>query len=178
MRIIARVLAAVAVTAGAALASSGPAQAESQVIDGVFTYTQPDGLTADWTIYPTCVPVVGDLREPLYLPVGCVLHVESNSPGITGGAARLTNGLWTYQVSNLEGLTCPDGSTEPIRETVEFSTDTMSGTRTTLHPPACNDTVPAAMIKTPFTIARIGNTPLPVDNYPLICEPGGLRRCF
>ncbi|MCK0173482.1 hypothetical protein [Mycolicibacterium sp. F2034L] len=177
MRTFARVLAAVTVTAGAALATSTPAQAEQQVLEGTYTYTQADGLTGEWVIYPICVPVVGDLREPLYLPVGCHMAIQGFG-GLPGGDARLTNGIWTYNTEVNDGLTCPDGSTAPITESVEFNTDTMSGTRTTKNAPACDGLMPANMIKTPFTIAFKEKLPIPIDQYPLICEPGGLRRCF
>lgn len=177
MKTIARVLATAAVVAGAALGAAAPAQAEQQVLEGTYTYTQPDGLTGTWTIYPSCVPVVGDLRVPLYLPVGCHLAVQA-FPGVAGGDARLTNGVWAYDTSIKEGLKCPDGSYSPITETYEFNTDTMTGLRTTMNPPACDGAVPANMIKTPFTLAFEEKLPIPVDQYPLICEPGGLRRCF
>jgi hypothetical protein len=54
----------------------------------------------------------------------------------------------------------------------------MTGTRTVSYPPACGNTIPANMIKTPFTLTFKAKPPIPVDQYPLICEPGGLRRCF
>jgi hypothetical protein len=60
----------------------------------------------------------------------------------------------------------------------EFNTDSMTGTRTVTHAPGCNGELPATMIKTPFTLAYKGPLDIPVDKYPLICEPGGLRRCF
>ncbi|MBO0678330.1 hypothetical protein JRC04_12735 [Mycolicibacterium sp. S2-37] len=176
-RVLAAAFAVVTVSVGAALATSGPAQAEQQVLEGKYTYTQADGVTGDWIIYPICVPVVGDLREPLYLPVGCHLAITGFA-GVVGGDARLTNGVWTYTTAVAEGLTCPDGSTAPISETFEFNTDTMTGTRTTTNSPACQGAMPANMIKTPFTIAYKDKLAIPIDQYPLICEPGGLRRCF
>jgi hypothetical protein len=180
MKTIARVLAATGATlavAGAALGAAGPAQAEQQVLEGKYTYTQPDGLTGTWTIYPSCVPVVGDLRVPLYLPVACHLDVQA-FPGAAGGVARLTNGVWAYNTSIKEGMKCPDGSFAPIQESYEFNTDTMTGTRTTRTVPSCGGAVPAGMTKTPFTLTFAEKLPIPVDQYPLICEPGGLRRCF
>lgn len=170
-------LAAVTMTAGAALGAAGPAQADQQVLEGTYTYTQADGLTGDWVIYPICVPTVGDLREPLYLPVACHMAVQG-FPGVTGGDARLTSGIWSYTTNVKEGLKCPDGSFSPISETYEFNTDTMTGTRTTKNLPACDGLIGANMIKTPFTIAFKEKPPIPIDKYPLICEPGGLRRCF
>ncbi len=43
-------------------------------MEGIYTYTQGD-VVAEWTIYPICVPTVGDLRDNLELPVACTLHV-------------------------------------------------------------------------------------------------------
>jgi hypothetical protein len=177
MTTIARVIAAAVLALGAAVGVAGTAQAEQQLLEGVYTYTQPDGLTGEVTIHPSCVPVVGDLREPLYLPVGCRMWVQPFD-GIQGGQARLANGVWAYTTAVQDGLTCPDGSAAPIVETYEFNTDTMAGTRTTTNTPACDGAMPANMIKTPFTLAYKGPLGIPVDKYPLICEPGGLRRCF
>ncbi|WP_102144615.1 hypothetical protein [Mycobacterium hubeiense] len=173
MRLI-RALAAAAACIGAALGFAGPAQAEQQVLEGVYTYTQQDGLTGTWTIYPSCVPTVGDLREPLYLPVACRLHVQA-FPGVAGGDAVLTNGVWAYHTRNREGMKCPDGSWAPINETYEFDTNTMSGTRSTFHSADCG--LPPGMVKTPFTLAFKEPLPIPVDRYPLNCEPAGLRIC-
>jgi len=177
MRTILRILAAAVVTAGAALGNAGTAQADQQVLEGVYNYTQADGLSGTWTIYPICAPTVGDLREPLYLPVGCRLLVQAFT-GVTGGDARVTNGVWAYTTTLKEGVACPDGTFTTVVETYEFNTDTMTGTRNTTYPPACNATIPASIIKTPFTLAFKEKLPIPVDQYPLICEPGGLRRCF
>lgn len=177
MKTFARILAATVVAAGAALGAAGPAQADQQVLEGKYTYTQPNGVSGTWTIFPSCVPTVGDLRVPLYLPVACHLAVQAFS-GVSGGDARLTNGVWAYSTSVKEGFKCPDGSFAPIQETYEFNTDSMTGTRTTKTVPSCDGTVPASMVKTPFTLAFKEKLPIPVDQYPLICEPGGLRRCF
>jgi hypothetical protein len=97
---------------------------------------------------------------------------------VQGGQARLANGVWAYTTSVKEGFTCADGSFAPIVETYEFNTDTMSGTRTTTNVPSCSGTVPANMVRTTFTLAFKKPLDTPVDQYPLICEPGGLRRCF
>lgn len=177
MTTLTRVIAAAVLALGAAIGVAGPAQADQQVLEGVYTYTQQDGLTGDWTIFPSCVPTVGDLREPLYLPVACRLHVTS-FPGVKGGDAVLVNGVWNYHTTISDGVKCSDGSTLQVVETVEFNTDTMTGIRSDSHAPGCNGELPAAIIKTPFALARKGDLPIPNDKYPLICEPGGLRRCF
>jgi hypothetical protein len=169
-----RALVAAATFSCIGLSVAPAAQAEQQVLEGIYTYTQQDGLTGTWTIFPSCVPTVGDLREPLYLPVACRLHVLA-FPGVSSGDARLTNGIWAYHASDSEGMKCPDGSLAPTTETYEFDTNTMAGTRSTFHNADCG--LPASMIKTPFTLAFKEPLPIPVERYPLDCEPGGLRRC-
>lgn len=78
----------VGVAIGVAVGAPATAQA-ANVMEGVYNYMPADGQPGTWTIYPSCVPVVGDLREPLYLPVGCRLHVGPSN-GLVGGDARLT----------------------------------------------------------------------------------------
>jgi hypothetical protein len=167
-----RGLAAVALLAGASVGAAVPAQAQTPVMQGVYNYVG-EGQTGTWDIYPTCVPVVGDLREPLYLPVGCVLHVSPSS-GLTGGDARLVGGLWTLTTPKKKGMQCADGSWAPTVEVVKFSET--SGTRSISHTGSCG--MAPGIINTPFTLSFNRPLPIPVDQYPLICEPGGLRRCF
>jgi len=171
---IARVLAVAATFASLVLAFASPARAD-QVMQGVYTYTQGD-LVATWTIYPTCVPTVGDLRDNLELPVACTLHVAPSTTQILGGDARLTGGQWVYSKNLLDGFKCADGSTAAQQETYKFDDATMSGTRSVIHNDVCG--VPAAIANYPFTLAYQGPLPMPVDRYPLYCEPGGLKRCF
>lgn len=168
-----RGLAAALVLAGASVGISPPAQAAG-VMQGVYTFTS-ESQNGLWTIYPICVPVVGDLREPLYLPVGCTLHVGP-SEGLGGGDARLAGNQWTFTQPKAEGLQCADGSFEPTVEVFKFDDTTMSGTRSISHSGACG-TAPA-IITTPFTLAFKEPLPIGVQQYPLYCEPGGLRRCF
>src|ERR1700682_6816105 len=114
---ITRVLATLVIFAGVAVGSASPARA-AEIMQGTYTYTQEGLPPSTWTIYPICVPVVGDLREPLYLPVGCTLHVTSSAGG--GGDARLTNGLWTYALTARDGMQCPDGSKAPLTRIFAF----------------------------------------------------------
>ena len=58
---VVRELAAAVVLACVALGFASPARAE-QVMEGVYTYMQEGQPPATWTIYPICVPTVGDLR--------------------------------------------------------------------------------------------------------------------
>jgi hypothetical protein len=173
VRII-RGLAAAVILACAALGFAGPAHAD-QVIQGVYNYTPQDGPAGTWTIYPSCVPVVGDLRVALELPVACRLHV-SPSVGLTGGDANLTGGQWQFSTPQREGMQCQDGSWAPTIETFKFDDVTMTGTRNVRHNDVCG--LPPGIISTPFTLSFKEPLPIPVDQYPLYCEPGGLRRCF
>jgi hypothetical protein len=132
---------------------------------------------AEWTIYPICVPTVGDLRDNLELPVACMLHVAPKpSTVVNGGEARLVGGLWTFNTNKKDGLDCADGSTAPIQETYKFDDVTMTGTRSVIHNDVCG--LPATIDNHPFTLAFKEQLPIPVDQYPLYCEPGGLKRCF
>lgn len=172
---IARVLAVAAAFASVVLGFASPARAD-QVMQGIYTYTQGD-VVAEWTIYPSCVPTVGDLRNNLELPVACRLHVAAVPVTlVTGGDARLTGGVWQYTTSVADGMTCPDGSTAPIQEAYEFDDLTMTGTRSVIHNDVCG--LPASITNLPFTLAYNRALPIPVEQYPLYCEPGGLKRCF
>jgi hypothetical protein len=171
---IARVLAVAATFASLVVGFASPARAD-QVMEGIYTYTQGD-LVVQWTIYPICVPTVGDLRDNLELPVACTLHVSPSSTAVLGGDARLADGQWTFTKNMLDGFKCADGSTAPILEVYKFDDATMSGTRSVTHNDVCG--VPAAIDNYPFTLAYQGPPPIPTDRYPLYCEPGGLKRCF
>ncbi len=173
LKTITRVLAAAVVAVGAALGWAGPAAAD-EVLQGVYNYHQDGVGAATWTIFPSCVPTVGDLREPLNLPVACRLHVNASRP-LNGGDARLVGGLWEFDTAVSDGVKCPDGSTAPLSETYQFDGNTLTGTRTVLHNPVCG--LPAEMTKFPFTLSFKDQLPIPVDRYPLVCEPAGLRIC-
>lgn len=146
-------------------------------MEGIYDYHQ-DGLPgATWTIYPICVPVVGDLRAEVRDPVACVLHVAGTpSQVVSGGDAKLTSGQWTFTVNKKDALICPDGSTETLTETYKFDDRTLSGTRTVTHNQVCG--LDATMETKPFALTFREPLPIPVQKYPLYCEPGGLRRCF
>jgi hypothetical protein len=171
---IVRAFAATAILACAAPGFAGPAQAD-QILEGVYNYTETDGRTGIWTIYPSCVPVVGDLRVNLELPVACRLHV-AGSTGISGGDAVLRGGMWAFETTKRQGMKCPDGGWAPTTETVKFDDITMTGTRSIFHNAVCG--LQPGQIDIPFALSFKEPLPIPVDRYPLICEPGGLRRCF
>ena len=173
---IARLLAVAATFATLVVGFASPARAD-QVMEGVYTYTQGD-LVTTWTVYPTCVPTVGDLRDNLELPVACTLHVAPGTSRVLGGDARLTGGQWEYSKNLLDGFKCADGSTAPILEVYKFDDATLSGTRSVTHNDVCDGAVAAAITNYPFTLTYQGPPAIPTDRYPLICEPGGLKRCF
>jgi hypothetical protein len=183
MGTIARLLGVVVVLAGVAVGTAGPSSAD-QVMEGIYTFNTDGMPPAEWTIYPICVPVVGDLREPLELPVACTLKVVSATDNKStfdltnlnwGGDARLTGGQWTLTTRKEEGLQCPDGGTAPTTDTYKFDDVTLTGVHTSLNPTICG--VPAGMKKTPFTLTFARPLPIPVDRYPLVCEPAGNRLC-
>ena len=153
-------------------------------MEGIYTFNTPGMPSAEWTIYPICVPTVGDLREPLELAGR--LQVESGQLDQQqivfdlnnlnwGSDARLTGGQWALTTSKDEGFQCPDGSTVPTVDTYKFDDVTLTGTHTSLHNAVCG--APPGMTKIPFTLAFARPLPIPVDKYPLVCEPGGNRRC-
>ena len=122
-------LSAAAILACGALGFAGPAHAD-QVMQGVYNYMPQDAPADTWTIYPSCVPVVGDLRVALGLPVACRLHVRGRRS--TGVDARPGRRDVAVQHDWRDGMTCPDGSTAPTTETVRFDDVTMTGTRNDL----------------------------------------------
>jgi hypothetical protein len=180
---VACALAAAAVLVGATVGPASPARADD-TMSGLYTYTQAGLPQSSWTITPICVPVVGDLRQPLYLPVGCTLHVASaTSSQVTdelrqqnfGGDARLTNGLWTIVMNKPNGMVCPDGSTAPTVDTYAYDDATLQGTHTSTHGEVCG--MQPGLTKVPFTLQFNGPLPFSFDPYPLRCDPGGLRIC-
>ncbi|MCP9276615.1 hypothetical protein [Mycolicibacterium arenosum] len=173
------VLAATAavVMAAAGVAFAGQAQAD-HVPQGIYTYTQGD-VVAEWTIYPSCVPTVGDLRDNLELPVACRLHIAPSSINlVNGGDARLTGGRWAFSTVRADAIECSDGGTAPIMENYSFDPVTLTGTRQVANNDVCNNQLPANIATFPFTLAFNRPLPIPVQEYPLYCEPGGLKRCF
>jgi len=170
---IIRGLAAGAVLVCAALGFAAPSHAD-QLMQGVYNYTPQQGESGTWQIWPSCVPVVGDLREPLNLPVACRLHVLA-SAGVPNGDARLTGGVWEINTVNTQGMQCPDGSRVSTNERIRIDDLTMTGTRTIFHDDVCG--LQPGMIETPFTLSFKEPLPIPVEQYPLYCEPAGLRIC-
>jgi hypothetical protein len=183
MGTIARVLGGVVIVVGAAVGIAAPASAD-QPMEGVYSYHADGAPPALWTIFPICVPTVGDLREPLELPVACTLHVASATDNKTtyelnalnwGGDAKLTGGQWTVITSNTDGFLCPDGSTAPSQDTYKFDDVTLTGVHTLANVAQCG--VQPGMKQIPFTLKYEQPLSNPVDRYPLVCEPAGNRLC-
>lgn len=179
---ISRVLAAAVVLVGVAVGSAGPASAD-QVMEGEYLFVQQGVSPATWLVTPLCVPVVGDLREPLELPVSCVLRISGSSledtafSGTYSGDARLVSGRWTLNMSKVDGMTCPDGSKAGTTEIYSWDDATLSGTHTTSYNAVCGKQ--PGLTKEPFTLTFVRPLQTPVVRYPLQCEPPGtLRGCY
>jgi len=175
-----RVLVAAVVGAGAAaVGSAGPAHGQGDVNapgipEGVYTVNIDGQASTTWEIYPICAPVVGDLREPLLLPVGCRLKVTP--AGQPGAESTMVGGRWTFTYDTIDGRTCPDGRKVPQKTVYSFDPYTWVGDMEVFHGGECFDQ--PGMYKVPLTMSFKEPLAIPVTEYPLICEPGGLRRCF
>jgi hypothetical protein len=183
MGTIARLLGIAVVVVGAALSTAGPSSADD-VMEGIYTFHADGSPAAEWTIYPLCTPTVGDLRVPLELPVACRLKVVSATPAKNtfelnnlnwGGDAALTSGIWALTANKTDGFQCADGSTAPTVDTYTFDDVSLTGTHTSLHTAVCG--AAPGMTKATFTLAFEKPLPIPVDRYPLVCEPAGNRLC-
>lgn len=174
-----RGLAAAFIGMSAVLGLAVPAQAQGNVKapgvpEGVYTVNIDGQATSTWEIYPICAPTVGDLREPLLLPVACKLKVTPN--GQPGAEATMVGNQWQFQYDRIDGRTCPDGTKAPEMTIYRFDPYTWVGTMKVLHGDQCGDQ--PAMVTVPLTVAFKQPLAIPITQYPLICEPGGLRRCF
>ncbi|SEH74600.1 hypothetical protein SAMN04489835_3581 [Mycolicibacterium rutilum] len=178
---IARMLTAVMLVAGVALSAAGVAGAQGDVKspdtpEGNYTVRIDGQAETTWEIYPICVPTVGDLREPLILPVACRLKVTPAGRG--GSEATQIGGRWTFQSNTFDSVkTCPDGSTALQKEIYSFDGATLTGSVQIFNGAGVCDQ-PAGMVELPLTMTYSRPLDIPVTPYPLICEPGGLRRCF
>jgi hypothetical protein len=165
--------------AGAIFGTTATAHADIPLPEGVYTFIQDGKAIGEWTMWPVCTPTVGDLRNNMELPVACLVHIAPDQYGaINGGDARQTggDGHWAFTQPNGTGFTCPDGSKAPIYETYAFEDTNWTGTRTITHNEQCG--VEASMTKVPFQLVFKSPLPVPVQQYPLFCDPNdGLKRC-
>jgi hypothetical protein len=87
-------------------------------------------------------------------------------------------GKWAFSTVRADVIECSDGSKAPIMENYTFDDVTMTGNRQVTNNDVCNNEIPANIANFPFTLAFSRPLPIPVQQYPLYCEPGGLKRCF
>lgn len=179
---ITRTLGVAALVVGVMLGTVATAHGQGDVKspdtpEGVYTVNVDGQAETTWEIYPICVPTVGDLREPLILPVACRLKVTPKGRG--GAEAVQIGGQWTFEYNvfnNSDAITCPDGSKAGQREIYSFNGTTLVGTVQLIRGAICGQQ--PSMTTIPLTMKLLRPAPIPVTPYPLICEPGGLRRCF
>ncbi|MGV0848609.1 hypothetical protein [Mycolicibacterium phlei] len=178
---IARLFTAATLVAGTALGVAATAAAQGDVKspdtpEGIYTVRIDGQAETTWEIYPSCVPTVGDLREPLIDPVGCRLKVTPRGRG--GAEAAQVNGKWTFLANTFDSVReCPDGTTGLQKEVYAFDGNTLTGSvQIFTNEGVCGQ--PAGMVELPLTLEYKEPLAHPVTPYPLICEPGGLRRCF
>ncbi|BBY42007.1 hypothetical protein [Mycolicibacterium celeriflavum] len=175
-----RTLGVAALILGAVFGAAGVAHGQGDVKhpgtpEGIYTVRIVGQAETTWEIYPICVPTVGDLREPLILPVACRLKVTPKGRG--GAEAVQIGGQWTFQANTFNSVRkCPDGSEELQKEIYAFDGITLVGTLKVIHGEVCGEQ--PGMVEIPMTLTYKEPLAIPVTPYPLICEPGGLRRCF
>ncbi|MEO3761430.1 hypothetical protein ABGB19_24520 [Mycobacterium sp. B14F4] len=177
---ITRTLTIAALVVGVVFGAAGTAQGQGDVKspdtpEGIYTVRVGDQAETTWEIYPICVPTVGDLREPLILPVACRLRV---TPAGRGGAEAVQiGGRWTFQSNTFDAVRkCPDGTEAQQKEIYSFDGATLVGSLQVIHGAVCGEQ--PGMVEIPLTMSFKEPLAIPVTPYPLICEPGGLRRCF
>ena len=178
-----------AVAIGIALESGNPARAIGPPPDGKYTFNQAGVSGVTWTVTALCDQVNGsryykDYDNPEIMADFCALNVVSATPYAAtnrdqrlqnfSGRARLSGGLWTFQVKKSEGVACPGGSYGESRDTYAFDNGTFAGTHTVLHDAVCG--LQPDMKKEPFSLQLIGPPPSPVERYPLRCND--LAICF
>ena len=178
-----------AVAAAVVMESGEAAHAVAPPPDGTYTVNIAGAAGATWTITALCDQVNGsryykDYDNPDIMADFCALNVVSATPyaAITrdqqlqnfSGRARLSGGLWTFQVKKSEGVACPGGSYGESRDTYAFDNGTFAGTHTMLHDAVCG--LQPDMKKEPFSLQLIGPPPSPIERYPLQCND--LAMCF
>ena len=171
-----------AVALGIALNSGDRASAVGPPPDGNYAFNQAGVSGAIWTITALCDQVNGsryykDYSNPDIQADFCALNIvsataEENSRADKlqnfGGRARLVSGLWTFEATLADGVSCPDGSTAPSTETYAFDDGSLAGTHTTVHGAECG--LEPAMTKQPFSLQLVGPPPTPIQRYPLQCN--------
>lgn len=167
---------------GLGVAFASPAGALAPPADGIYTFNQAGAPAATWKVSSLCDQVNGsrfyqDYANPIIQADFCAVNVVSYTESTIKredklqnftGRARLTNGLWTFQVKQDAGVLCPDGTTAQSTETYAFDDETMTGTHTSLHGDVCG--LQPAMRKEPFSLQFVAPLEPPVERYPLHCN--------
>ncbi|HNM85930.1 MAG: hypothetical protein U0Q20_12790 [Mycobacterium sp.] len=173
----------------AAVGLAAPASAILPPVDGYYTFHQ-DGLPdAKWQMQSICIQANGTRAQPDYTDetiqtLGCdVLLGSSTQPPLTretklvnfSARAKLTGGLWTFQIGQSQGVACPDGSFAPSTDTFSFTAPdpngppNLTGTHTSIHDAVCG--LQAAMTKAPFTLTFTDVLdPSVVARFPALCN--------
>ena len=176
------------VAMGIALESGDPAHAVAPPADGLYNFDQAGVSGVTWQVTALCDQVNGsryykDYSNPDIMADFCSLNVVSyTNERITradklqnySGRARLTGGLWTFEVGKADGVSCPGGGTGASSETFAFDNETMAGTHTTLHGAVCG--LQPEMKKEPFSLHLTGPPPSPIQRYPLYCND--IAMCY
>jgi hypothetical protein len=185
---ISRGLTAAAVMALVAMGTASPAKALGPPPDGFYRLTEAGTNAVTWKVTALCDPIsrqraIPDFTDPVIAADLCALNVVSTTPRVItrqekmanfNGRARLTSDLWTFDIPNPEGVSCPDGSSAASTDTYAFDDVSLTGTHTSIHADVCG--LQPAMTKTPFTLAFQGPLPNPIERYPLECDPIGSCR--
>ena len=172
-----------------AVGLAAPASAILPPVDGYYTFNQ-DGLPqARWTMQSICIQPNGTRAQPDYTDetiqtLGCDVIVGSDTPSLLtreehlvnfAGRAKLTSDLWTFQITQDEGLACPDGSFAPTTDTYAFTAPdpngppNLTGTHTSIHGAVCG--LQPGMTKTPFTLTFTDVlNPAVISRYPALCN--------
>ena len=172
-----------------AVGLAAPASAILPPVDGYYTFQQ-DGLPqARWTMQSICIQPNGTRAQPDYTDetiqtLGCDVIVGSDTPSLLtreehlvnfAGRAKLTSDLWTFQITQDEGLACPDGSFAPTTDTYAFTAPdpngppNLTGTHTSIHGAVCG--LQPGMTKTPFTLTFTDVLdPAVISRYPALCN--------
>ncbi len=153
-----------------AVGLAAPASAILPPVDGYYTFNQ-DGLPpARWTdaehLHPAQRhPRAARLHRRDHPDAGLRRDLGSSTPSLLtreeqlvnfAGRAKLTSDLWTFQITQDEGLACADGSSAPTTDTFAFTAPdpngppNVTGTHTSIHGAVCG--LQPAMTKAPFTL--------------------------
>jgi hypothetical protein len=181
-----------AILFGALLTAVGlaaPASAILPPVDGYYTFHQDglpdvaaqrlDGLVGVVGLRPGAVGLDPDAlhRPPRLIPGSDTPSLLTREEHLVNfaGRAKLTNDLWTFQVTQDEGLACPDGSFAPTTDTYAFTAPdpngppNLTGTHTSIHGAVWG--LQPGMTKTPFTLTFTDVlNPAVISRYPALCN--------